>query len=352
MKNLILLSALCLAVLSSCKKDPEPEVIPEAVTPALNKTILTDFSTNVAGDAYAELAARTLTLYNNTLALQADVTDANLTLCKQNWKDARLVWEQGEAFLFGPVSTENIDPRIDTWPVNFTDLDGELLSSAVFTQDYINGLQDPLKGFHPTEYLLFGQNGNKTAAELTARQLEYLVALTQNIKDLTAQLNSDWGPYGTSVHTAGTGSVVYPTRVSAFEELVNAMIGICDEVANGKMYEPFIAGDASLEESPFAFNSIIDFTNNIKGVEVVYKGKFETDGHGLEDMVRVNNLSLDAEVKLAITNAVGALQSITVPFGQAITEQPVQVQNAIDAINTLAATLENDLLPYVQVYGN
>ncbi len=38
------------------------------------------------------------------------------------------------------------------------------------------------------------------------------------------------------------------------------------------------------------------------------------------------------------------------PFGQAIIDQPVQVQQAIDAINALAATLNDELLPLVQTH--
>ncbi|MGL5889470.1 MAG: hypothetical protein ACRC3B_06275, partial [Bacteroidia bacterium] len=64
------------------------------------------------------------------------------------------------------------------------------------------------------------------------------------------------------------------------------------------------------------------------------------------------NLSLDGRVKQAIDNAQASLNAITIPFGQAIIQQPVQVQNAINAINDLKAVLENDLLPYVQLQTN
>jgi len=42
------------------------------------------------------------------------------------------------------------------------------------------------------------------------------------------------------------------------------------------------------------------------------------------------------------------LNAITVPFGEAIISQPTQVQLAIDQINTLKTTLEDQLLPYLQ----
>ena len=251
---------------------------------------------------------------------------------------------------------DNIDPRIDTWPVNFTDLDAQLESDAEFTEAYIDDLEDALKGFHPIEYLIFGEDGEKTAGELSARDIGYLKGLTKNLKTLTADLNASWQPsssgsYHTAFTQAGNGSSVYPTQLSAFEELVNAMVGICDEVGNGKIGEVFIAKDASLEESPFSQNSITDFTNNMKGVQNVYLGKYLTDGKGLEDLVRQYNLQLDNEIKLKLGNAIAALGNVTDPFGKAITSQPIQVQNAIDAINDLKVTLEDHLLPFVQLHA-
>jgi predicted lipoprotein len=350
-KNTLYLLAVAM-IFAACKKDPETTETP--VVEDLTRTVLSSFSSNVAQDVYTDLYTQTNNLYTNVLLLSTETTDANLLACKQSWKDARLAWERSEAFLFGPVATENIDPRIDTWPVNFQDLEGQLASSNTFTQSYIDGLQDALKGFHPIEYLLFGQNGNKTAAEMTARETEYLLGLTENLKTLISQLDAGWNSgtsnYSTEFSSAGNGSAVYGTKLSAYEELVNGMIGICDEVANGKIAEPFLLQDASLEESPFAFNSITDFTNNIRGVESVYLGKYTNDGAGLEDLVREHNLSLDAAIKNDLANAIAALNNITVPFGQAITEQPVQVQAAIDAINHLAETLETELLPLVQLH--
>jgi putative iron-regulated protein len=337
--------------LTNCKKDPA-----EPSTPPTNSTtteILSDFSGSVAQPTYNDLNTKADLLYQSIITFQTTSSDANLITCKQAWRNSRSAWEQSEGFLFGPVSTDNIDPRIDTWPVDFARLDSVLNSSGVFTAGYIDSLEDALKGFHPIEYLLFGLNGNKTASQFAARETEYLIALSLNLKALTTSLADSWNPSSTGNYhgvftTAGNGSTVYSTQRAAFEELVNAMSGICDEVANGKMLEPFTLQDPSLEESPFSFNSITDFTNNIRSVENVYLGKYSSDGKGLEDLVRQHNLSLDGAVKTKINAAIAALQNITVPFGQAISQQPTQVQNAIDAINDLKDEIEINLFPFVQ----
>ena len=83
------------------------------------------------------------------------------------------------------------------------------------------------------------------------------------------------------------------------------------------------------------------------GIRQHYLRYGSTDGVGLEDLVRQYNLQLDGQIKLQITAAIDALNAITVPFGEAITTQQVQVQQAMDAINVLAGTLNDQLLPLV-----
>jgi predicted lipoprotein len=344
-----------LLAFSGCSDDNENS---STIDETLNTSILAEFSSNIATSIYTDLKGKTTLLNTQIVALETGgATDAELTAARNTWKEARQAWEQSEAFLFGPVSTENIDPRIDTWPVNFTDLEAQLQSSNTFTEDYIDNLEDALKGFHPIEYLLFGENGDKAAADLTARDIEYLKGLALNLKTLTGQLADEWdisnnSSYHHAFINAGKGSAVYSSQRAALEELVNSLAGICDEVANGKINEPFTQQDPSLEESPFAQSSIPDFTNNIKGVQNVYLGKYSADGKGLEDLVKKYNLQLDTDVKLKINNAIAALGNITDPFGEAIFSQSIQVQNAIDAINELKDILEEQLLPFVQQHSN
>jgi putative iron-regulated protein len=353
-KTILFLSAITL-VFVSCRKHHEED--PTPATPQLTSAIITDISNNVIISTYNDLKTKGVILYQNVQTFTSAMNETNLSACKQSWRDCRSAWEQSESFLFGPVSTQNIDPHIDTWPVNFADLDSVLNSSAVFTTGYVDSLDDALRGFHPIEYLLFGVNGNKAATAFTNRELDFLNALALNLKTLTTQVAVNWdvnttNNYFTVFNTAGSGSSIYSTQRSAYEEMVNAMIGICDEVANGKITEPYTAQDPSLEESPFSFNSITDFTNNIRGVKNVYLGSYTADGKGIEDLVRESNLSLDGEIKQKMDNAIAALGTITVPFGQAISQQPVQVQNCITAINDLKDALENDLLPFVQLHTN
>lgn len=340
-------------MVSSCNKDDNNG---NTDTTALKEEILQDAANKVCLASYQDLSSKADQLLIAVMTLNATAADEDLDKCRTLWRSIRETWERSEAWLFGPVDVDKIDPRIDTWPVDFNDLNTVLASSDVLNEAYIDGLDeehDALKGFHPIEYLLWGKDGDKIASELTDREQEYLLALAQNLKKLAAEVKDSWaGGYATTLATAGnTGNSEYPTKRVAFETIVDAMGGICDEVANGKMKDPFEAEDPQLEESPFAQNSITDFTNNIKGIMDMYQGKFNEDGKGLEDLVRTYNLSLDNDIKTKHGTAIAALQAITVPFGEAILTQKTQVQTAMDKINELADLLDKSLKPFVQQYG-
>ena len=82
---------------------------------------------------------------------------------------------------------------------------------------------------------------------------------------------------------------------------------------------------------------------------MVYLGS--NNNSGMVNFVRTFNLSLDARIKQKMNTALSALSQITDPFGKAIFTQPIQIQNAIDAINNLKTELETGLLPLVQVHA-
>lgn len=363
MKKIIALAVASAIFVSfnACKKSKKTEE--EELTPVaqstLKKDVLNEVANNVIYATYADMAAKANILYSNCVNFAASSSASDLAAAKQSWRDVRSAWEQSEGFLFGPVSVDNIDPRIDTWPIDFQRLDSVLATSVPFNATYVDGLEESLKGFHPIEYLLFGQNGNKTESQFSAREKDFLIALADNVKTLCDNAKSAWNPATannyTSVYANAGSGTIYPTVRSAYEETIDAMAGICSEVANGKIAEPFNAVDASLEESPFAQNSLADFTNNIRSVQNVYLGKYIADGKGLEDLIKANNIAMDGAIKTKIASAITSLSNITVPFGTAIQTsggQRTQVQNAINAINDLKNYLQNDVKAYLQTITN
>jgi len=323
--------------------------------PIDQRAIAEAIAKNVIVASYDDLATKSASLYDAIHDFVNQPTESKLTTCKEKWYTAREAWERTEGYLYGPVASELIDPRIDTWPVNFVDLEGILSSNHTFTEAYINALAEQEKGFHPVEYLLWGANGTKTISDFTQREKEYLEALAINIKNLCADLAGKWSInnpnsyYNTFINPSASNSD-YTNLQSVFEEIVKGIADICEEVAVEKLGKPFILNDPSEEESPYAQNSLKDFKDNIVSIENVYLGKYHVNGAGLEDIVREKNLDLDNKIKAQIANVQAKLNGITDPFGTAISTQPSAIQNAIDAIEELKDTLEGDLMVFVKTH--
>ncbi|MCA9515442.1 MAG: peptidase M75, partial [Myxococcales bacterium] len=272
--------------------------------------VVADFADHVIIPTYAALAERATTLRVAVDALAADPTEARLGAAQDAWVAARMPWEQSEAFLFGPVDAEGFDPALDTWPLNKTDLDAVLASSDTIDSAYVKNLPPTQKGFHTLEYLLFGTGGGRVVADLDARSLAYLGAVAGEFEDITARLHDAWtdgiggaGPYRDVFVTAGAGSAAYPSLAAAAQEIVAGMSGICDEVANGKIADPYDGQDAQLEESRFSNNSLADFQDNIRSVKNAYLGTTPFSagtGASLSGWVQGEDAALDTQIRAQI----------------------------------------------------
>ena len=342
-----ILTLCCVIFLTACS-DSDP------VEPTQDYSdILDNTGENVILRTYEDLANAADALKAATQLLESDPTEANLTDAKTAWVVARSPWEQSEGFLFGPVDQEGLDPSLDSWPVNVTDLNNVLASSNDLTVEFLAQQEGTLKGFHTIEFLLWGENGNKAVADFTQREFEYLAAASGALADDTNELYDLWKPSGgnfiASVTEAGEGSVVYISQKSALEEITNALIIIADEVGNGKINDPFSQQDLTLEESRFSANSKADFADNMRSIRNIYTGYYSTHGNGnsIAQIIRGENESLDAMVKQQIDAAITAIEDIQGTFSDAIFNNASEVQAAQTAVRDLQQTLEEEVLPII-----
>ena len=271
----------------------------------------------------------------------------NLAAARSAWVASRVPWERSEAALFGPVDFYGFDPSLDTWPVNRTDLEAVLSSSTALNDQSVANLDNALKGFHTIEYLLFGNRGEKTADQLTAREGEYLVATSRALKSITASLLASWisgyqgqPPYAQEVVSAGQGSTAFPSESSVIEQFARGVIGICDEVANGKIADPFDQRDPNIVESQFSGNSLSDFANNIGGARDAYIT-------ALSPLVVAENPALDARVRGEFERAIAAVRAIPEPFLEAIQSpsNDATIRNAQEAIRAVEQSITGEVLP-------
>ncbi|RYV01309.1 iron-regulated protein A precursor [Shewanella sp. OPT22] len=333
----------------------------------------TEMITNITDDVivagYSELATKAGDLHLATITLWNSPSAESLKAAQDAWKNARKPWEQGESHIFGPVDSLEIDPHLDSWPLATDALAKQLNDNTSFDADIIRGWNDNLQGFHAMEYLLFGdgvQNNVKPIADMTQKEREYLVELAVVFKGYAEDLENAWkvefdagnstSPYADRLKNPGDNSN-YSSQVAVIEELILGMIGIVDEVGNGKIAEPFGTdasnADTSKVESQYSWNSLTDFSNNIKGVKNVWEGEFSgnADEQGIVNFVAAADSAVAIRVSREIDTAITAILDIEggigMPFRQAITDADgrQRIQTAIDALTTLQSSLENDVQP-------
>lgn len=111
---------------------------------------------------YKELADNNKALHEAVLALRAQPSSANFRAAAQAWMKARAPWETSEAFLFGPVDEEGLDPNMDSWPLDQAAITNILRTGKLGDLDIEDGASDSrieaaqnVRGFHTLEYLLF-----------------------------------------------------------------------------------------------------------------------------------------------------------------------------------------------------
>ena len=170
---------------------------------------------------YRELADRATTLYDACQNLYAKrkagtLTQSDIDAACEAFKQARKDWEQSESFLYGAASDNEIDPHIDSWP-----LDHDQLTKALNDPKVITGINsadaakfvyennkdfDSVLGFHGLEFVLFRNGKNRTLADFKAEyekepgltkvktvdEAAFAAAVSTDLRNMTYLLEYGW----------------------------------------------------------------------------------------------------------------------------------------------------------------
>jgi putative iron-regulated protein len=343
-----------------------------SAAPASKADVITNISQNVIMKTYADFGRSTQSLKTAVAALLAQPSQARLEAAQKNWRDARRAYELSEGFLFGPMDSLGIDPMIDTWPLNLKDMKIILNGQNAIDADVLRGLPPGLMGFHAIEYILFGEgviSNTKDISLLTEREKQYLRATTELLDEQVSSLLTAWTtnadpeneqslPYITIISQPGPNNPSYSTELAVVLEFANGISGIVAEAGKAKL--PDATGQTPseanprLEESPFSWNSINDFTSNVDSVLNVYTGSLNgvKTGPGLEELVAQIDPALAVRAKNQMIQSRQAIQDIAGPtkkmsFGQAIrdVEGRKRIFAAVAQLAELQRTLEAEVTP-------
>lgn len=361
---------------ASCSDDDAPadnlaesakeQALKRAVEPFVSHTVIPTY--RGMADAALELYKKCQTILDHFDA--GTLTEADIASAGQSWNEARSYWELSEAFLFGAATDYNIDPHIDSWPLDKVSMDAMLGNEGQMAQmspEYVsNNLGYGLLGFHAVEYLLFelsadGQQSQTHSTSYTRQQLVYLTAVAGDLSLQCTRLEASWAGlegvtaekqqmladaeleptrnYGESMLHAGQGGSLYKNYQDAAEEIIQGCIDIADEVGAQKIGRPNGAAsqeDVNYIESPYSLNSIVDFRDNIVSIRNAYEGS-RADDASISDYIRSVNPDLDTRVSQAIEASIQAIEAIPEPFAQTATGP--EATRAIEVIAELSRTL-------------
>ena len=278
---------------------------------ALTKQYLSD----VVYPTYTNLANESESLFNKISALKSKlkagtaVSQSEIDDICTSYKNARKYWEQSEAFLYGAASDFEIDPHIDTWPLDVPTLGEDLADDAKIARlDAADGIEYARTsltaenlGFHGIEFIFFRDGKNRSAAffnndeketdsditakgEVTGREeVIFATAVAGDLRDKCFQLEVAWNAnasaahksrvtecakssddfetkvskngltYGENLTAVNVGNSTYNSWKKVVEEiLVGGCSNICAEVADQKMGQAYRAatGTGDAEDDP------------------------------------------------------------------------------------------------------
>ena len=321
------------------------------------RKVLENLVTNVIVPTYTKLADDVEDLEKTLNGLTVStITQAQIDKACADFKDARQNWERSEAFLGGAASDLSIDPTIDSWPLDRAEL-----------LDYFKGgmtaeIEDEstILGFHALEFILFRNGQNRKVSELQgndtytnyenvsgADELKYAQQVCRLLKERCFQLQVAWEgeknqsrvsvvkaaglgyttenglTYGDNLARAGiSGSKsTFPTLQAAIAQVLSDDEGSCvaigNEVGTAKIANPFSAGDIAYVESPYSYNSIADFRDNIRSIRNVWLGSTDKKANQYSFhtfFASVGKASVNTAVEGAYVASIAGISNMPAPF--------------------------------------
>ena len=293
-----------------------------------------------------------------------------------DWKVARANWENTEAFLFGAADVYSIDPHTDTWPVAANDLANVLRDEKAMSNldNFIKTANSGILGYHGLEYVLFREGQPRKIDQITNLEYNYICAVAKDLYHATATLEACWDSkesnaerqkiakeyvathlaidednnqegaledfqnFGKAFKNPGTGD--WKTALDATLEIISGCKDIIGEVGDSKIGLPYTGEDATYIESPYAYNSIIDFYDNIVSCKNALYGKMDATSPTEQSLIyfclNAGNATLAAQAKAVQTkldNALAKIKAMKAPFALYYSDASCKV--AIDALGEL-----------------
>lgn len=335
---------------------------------------------DIAEAGYQDSLTTAETMKTAIDAFIANPNDDTLAAARTAWVDARVPYQQTEAYRFGNVIVDEWEGKVNAWPldeglIDYVDADaygdgsdenafytanivsnakltiaGQEIDATEINADLLRSLHEiddveanVATGYHAIEFLLWGQDlngtdagaGNRPASDYASgdactngncdRRAAYLVAATDlliaDLKDIIAA----WGPEGEARAALGTDRQGLATILTGMGSLSYG------ELAGERMRLGLMLHDPEEEHDCFADNTHNSHYYDALGIANVYKGSYtridgsKVEGASLADLVRSVAPELDAEMqaKLEATQAAMSVMKDTADKGEQSYDQMI-----------------------------
>ncbi|HZP20853.1 MAG TPA: imelysin family protein [Bauldia sp.] len=297
--------------------------------------------------SYVAAAAAAKRMQEAIAAFLADPTREKLAAARAAWVAARPAYLVTEAFRFYDGPIEDIEGRLNAWPLNEAFLDyvagkpdaGIINDPAIpisllsiDERDQVSDESNVTTGWHAVEFLLWGQDlsatgpGARPASDYAPgegnndRRRRYLELVTGQLVSDIARLADSWAP--------GADNYAKAFRALAPREaigrILNGMAVLAgSELMSERMAVGLDSGDQEDEHSCFSDTTHQDFVFDVKGIADVWNGTTAGgNGAGIGGLVRRVDPALAGRVDGLVADAVARVAALGDPWDRVLAAPP------------------------------
>jgi uncharacterized iron-regulated protein len=125
--------------------------------------ILEKYVDDIVVATYKDMKDKAKVLRDAVKSFVAEPSQDRLEAAAVAWRATRVPWEQSESFLYGPADVLSLDPSLDSWPLDQSNIYTILSDSKESVEDIRSEIgEEGVRGFHTIELLLFKGGETRT----------------------------------------------------------------------------------------------------------------------------------------------------------------------------------------------
>ncbi|WP_136680594.1 imelysin family protein [Neptunomonas sp. XY-337] len=322
---------------------------------------------NIAQATYADSLTTAKVLKTKIEALLKEPTEANLQAAKQAWIDARVPYQQTEAYRFGNAIVDDWEGKVNAWPldeglidyvdagsygeesdenglyaanviankqlkvgsstVDVSNITPELLAETLHEADEVEA--NVATGYHAIEFLLWGQDlngtdkgaGKRPATDFSTdnctgghcdRRRDYLMAATNLLITDLEEMVGNWQEGG-----AARKELAAKGEKGGLATMLTGMGSLSyGELAGERIKLGLMLHDPEEEHDCFSDNTHWSHYYDAKSIKNVYLGEYtrvdgsKVSGPSLSDLLKKQAPAVDKQLRAELNSTEAAMQKM------------------------------------------